>query len=98
MCTDWSCCVFAKIRLLAILFFNGEREMMKWLMKRLADDRGLLTMVAGLALLVLGAAKGVTYNAFLPVDDPYGRIALGVVGLALGVRRPAGWFTRDTEF
>jgi hypothetical protein len=57
--------------------------MLKWLMKRLADDRGLLTMVAGLVLLVLGAAKGVTYNAFLPVDDPYGRIALGVVGLAL---------------
>ena len=47
---------------------------------KLLDSFPTLIALAGIALLVLGLAGGITYNVWLPIPDPTARLAAGILG------------------
>ncbi|HEY6141450.1 MAG TPA: hypothetical protein VI670_27145 [Thermoanaerobaculia bacterium] len=49
----------------------------------LIESAPTLLIVVGTGLLILGLAGGVTYGNWLPIGEPFARLAAGSVGLAL---------------
>lgn len=54
------------------------------LISKLLDSLPTLLVVLGVALIVLGLAGGVTYNAWLPISDVPGRAGAGIAGIVIG--------------
>jgi hypothetical protein len=72
-------------------------ESIKEIVVRTLDRTELILMVVGAGAFVLGAAKGIQYNGWLPIDDLLARVALMVsgglsfaVGVLLAIVEPTG--------
>lgn len=51
------------------------------LLEKLPDIFDLVLLFTGLAIFLLGAAHGITYKSYLPIDDEWWRIVVSVFGV-----------------